>query len=98
MMVCHDLLEVKVENCERFISYIFVKKALCAEALNAAGDGTLFYPGNGTTCNLPKNDRLAVYGDIVAAQILCRRWYHSGHHKGTVTNSLRNYFVTIVRC
>jgi hypothetical protein len=39
-----------------------------------------------------------VYGDIVAAQILCRRWYHSGHHKGTVTNSLRNYFVTIVRC
>lgn len=76
-----DLPEDKIRRCERAIAYT-VGNDLCAEALNAAGD--YFYASGQTISRLRKNDRLAVYGDIAAAERLCRRWYDSGLDKGRV--------------
>ncbi|KAJ4161696.1 uncharacterized protein LMH87_007719 [Akanthomyces muscarius] len=39
------------------------------------------------------NDRLAVYGDIVATAMLCRDWYHESSSKATWT-SIRNQFLS----
>lgn len=77
----------KVLQCERVIGYSFDEKALCAKALNTAADGMSFYRDGITTRQLPKNDRLAVYGNIAATMALCRRWYDGGHEKG-MTNRL----------
>lgn len=89
-------LEDKIARCELAIAYVFNSKIFCAEALNAAGDVNALYGSNGTVRRLSKNDRLAVYGDIVAAQSLCRHWYYSGLGKGAFTRFstqlLRNYY------
>ena len=71
-----------VRGCENAIGYIFTDKRLCAEALNAAGPSGSWYVDNGSHRTLPKNDRLAVYGDSVAAPVLCRRWYLGNQNKG----------------
>lgn len=75
----------KIKRCEEATGYVFVKKELCAEALNASADSTAYYYGH-TLKQLRKNDRLAVYGDTVADSVLCHRWYKQGHEKGTVSN------------
>jgi ribonuclease-3 len=72
----------KIAQCERAIAYSFSEKALCAEASNAAADRMASFTNGDRICNLPKNDRLAIYGDSVAASILCRRWYRRGYDKG----------------
>ncbi|KJK82651.1 hypothetical protein H634G_01788 [Metarhizium anisopliae BRIP 53293] len=71
----------KIKRCEEATGYVFVKKELCAEALNASADSTAYYYGH-TLKQLRKNDRLAVYGDTVADSVLCHRWYKQGHEKG----------------
>lgn len=45
-------------------------KTLCAEALYAGADGRAVFGGR----PLRKNSALAVYGDIVMKERLCRRW------------------------
>ena len=68
----------KISLCESIIGYEFESKLLCAEALNAAGDGMAIYTLNGLLHRMPKNDRLAVYGDSVADSHLCDLWYKTG--------------------
>lgn len=81
-----------VLRCEGVIGYTFVDKTLCAEALNTAADEMSFYNNGITTRQLPKNDRLAVYGDIVAAAALCSQWYADGREKGTSDPTLAFFF------
>ncbi|KAF5130821.1 Ribonuclease 3 [Metarhizium anisopliae] len=77
-----------IKLCEVAVGYIFVKRELCAEALNASADGTACYNDGHTMKQLRKNDRLAVYGDTVADSVLCHRWYSQGYEKG-VWDSMR---------
>jgi hypothetical protein len=69
-----------IARCEAIIGYVFVKKTLCIEALNAAGG--LFHTLGGASRVMPKNDRLAVYGDAVTASYLCGLWYEGRRGKG----------------
>ena len=74
----------RITRCERAISYSFNDKVLCAEALNASADVMACYHDGTSIRHLPKNDRLAVYGDSIAAPLLCRRWYSGGGDKGAM--------------
>ncbi|KAM0338682.1 hypothetical protein ACHAPU_011239 [Fusarium lateritium] len=65
---------LKVSHCEAIIGYAFESKLLCVEALNAAADAQSVYMLDGTFRRMPKNDRLAVYGDAAAALHLCSLW------------------------
>ncbi|KAG5656817.1 hypothetical protein KAF25_010370 [Fusarium avenaceum] len=58
---------LKVLQCEAIIGYTFKSKLLCAEALNAAADPQAVYTMDGLFKKMPKNDRLAIYGDAAAA-------------------------------
>ncbi|KAI5457495.1 ribonuclease III domain-containing protein [Mariannaea sp. PMI_226] len=60
--------------CEKIIGYSFASKVLCAEALNTAGDTRARLVFDGVYTVLPKNDRLAVYGDSAADFYLCSLW------------------------
>ncbi|KAG9255769.1 ribonuclease III domain-containing protein [Emericellopsis atlantica] len=68
----------KVSRCEKIIQYSFNSKVLCAKALNAAADSKSVYILDGLSRQMPKNDRLAVYGDSVAACYLCSIWEQRG--------------------
>ncbi|EXL66158.1 hypothetical protein FOPG_17648 [Fusarium oxysporum f. sp. conglutinans race 2 54008] len=71
----------KVSQCEAIIGYCFNSKVLCAEALNAAADSKSVYILDGILQRMPKNDRLAVYGDSAAAFYLCSIWVQRGLDK-----------------
>ncbi|KAI8401959.1 hypothetical protein FOFC_17264 [Fusarium oxysporum] len=73
----------KVSQCEAIIGYCFNSKVLCAEALNAAADSKCVYILDGLLQRMPKNDRLAVYGDSAAAfyRYLCSIWVQRGLDK-----------------
>ncbi|VZI11148.1 unnamed protein product [Fusarium fujikuroi] len=64
----------KVSQCEAIIGYCFNSKVLCAEALNAAADSKSVYILDGLLQRMPKNDRLAIYGDSAVAFYLCSIW------------------------
>ncbi|KAF5618074.1 ribonuclease 3 [Fusarium tjaetaba] len=68
----------KVSECESIIAYEFSSKTLCAEALNRAADWNCLILIDGSTKWMPKNDRLAVYGDSAAAFHLCNLWIKRG--------------------
>ncbi|KAM0315144.1 hypothetical protein ACHAPQ_011646 [Fusarium lateritium] len=72
---------VKVSQCEALIGYTFKSKLLCAEALNAAADPQAVYTMDGFFKKMPKNDRLAIYGDAAAACHLCHLWVQRGLDK-----------------
>lgn len=74
-----------ITQCRHKIQYTFTNELLSAESLNNAGPTASGYVTNGKFTTLPKNDRLAVYGDIVATAMLCRDWYHESSSKGGVT-------------
>ncbi len=71
-----------VFRCEQIIAYTFKSKAICAEALNAAGDYRSVCAVDGTYHHIPKNDRLATYGDIAASLQLCGLWLELGVQNG----------------
>ena len=77
----------KISRCEQIIGYTFLDRALAAEALNAGA--TSWAVQDGTFQRLAKNDRLAIYGDIVAAKSLCRPWYFAGSRKGSAKCHIR---------
>ncbi|RBR19968.1 hypothetical protein FVER53590_12282 [Fusarium verticillioides] len=68
----------KVSECESIIAYEFTSKTLCAEALNKAADWNCQIVINGSAKWMPKNDRLAVYGDSAVAFYLCNLWIKRG--------------------
>ncbi|KAB5536118.1 ribonuclease III domain-containing protein [Coniochaeta sp. 2T2.1] len=81
----------KVLQCERIIGYSFRSKVLCAEALNNARDSEARYFLDGFSRQLPKNDRLAVYGDSAANLYLCSLWLQRSlekHHWTTIRHDL----------
>ncbi|KAM0079882.1 hypothetical protein ACKRZS_007967 [Fusarium odoratissimum] len=67
-------LSRKVSECESVIAYEFNSKSLCAQALNTAADAMSVCVLDGSFKQMPKNDRLAVYGDVAAAAYLCSLW------------------------
>lgn len=71
-----------VSQCEDIIGYTFESKPLCGQALNMAADSRAVYALGGTMQRMPKNDRLAVYGEAVAAAHLCGLWLDSGLPRG----------------
>lgn len=77
----------KIARCELAIAYTFNDKTLCAQALNAAADTAAIYRDGQAVRRLPKNDRLALYGDVVAEPVLCRRWFMEGRTTGTIAAS-----------
>ncbi|QKD61565.2 uncharacterized protein FOBCDRAFT_286224 [Fusarium oxysporum Fo47] len=68
----------KVSECESIIAYEFNSKSLCAQALNTAAGALSVCALNGSFKQMPKNDRLAVYGDAAAAAHLCSLWINRG--------------------
>ena len=72
---------LNVDRCETIIGYCFRSKTLGAEALNAAADHQAAYNLDGALKRMPKNDRLAVYGDIAAAFHLASIWMQRGFDK-----------------
>ncbi|KAJ4128986.1 hypothetical protein NW768_007512 [Fusarium equiseti] len=83
----------KVAECEDIIGYSFESKLLCAEALNAAADSQAVYTMNGFFRRMPKNDRLAVYGDTAVTFYLAGIWLENGLDKHCWT-SLRNDLIS----
>ncbi|RYP26155.1 hypothetical protein DL767_008151 [Monosporascus sp. MG133] len=77
----------KVRRCEDIIKYSFRSKMFCAEALNTAGDAASVYVSDGFFQRMPKNGRLAIYGDAAANLHLCGLWLELGlekHHWTTI--------------
>ncbi|KAF5550731.1 ribonuclease III domain-containing protein [Fusarium mexicanum] len=68
----------KVAECESIIAYEFNSKSLCAQALHTAADSMSVCVMDGSFKKMPKNDRLAVYGDAAAAAYLCSLWIKGG--------------------
>jgi dsRNA-specific ribonuclease len=79
-----DANQLKIQSCESIIDYTFNDKRLICEALQTAGAGTFMYHGAWTP--VPKNTRLAVYGDVVLNMALCRLWYPKDLSKGTTAS------------
>jgi hypothetical protein len=79
-----DLLNQKVSLCESILDYTFTNRTLCAEALNTSG--TLLVWENASQA-LPRNQRIAIYGDSVIRAQLCRQWWHATNlTKGIIAN------------
>ncbi|ORY55847.1 ribonuclease III domain-containing protein [Pseudomassariella vexata] len=74
-MAISHFFDSKIASCEDIINYTFQSKILCA--LNAAADFSAHVFTNGIF-KLPRNDRLAVYGDSIADFHLCDLWYEQG--------------------
>lgn len=73
-----------ITQCEHIIRHTFGDRPLAAESLNNAGQSASFHVYNHEFKLLPKNDRLAVYGDSIAATTLCLDWYRGNTSKGGV--------------
>ena len=58
------------------------KTGICGEALNAAANSMAVYALGGMFRRVPKNTRLAIFGDAVAASHLCSLWFESGLSSG----------------
>ena len=73
-------VESKIANCETIIGYTFSNKRLLHEALQTSGVGAV-----------PKNTRLAVYGNMALNKELCHLWWTMDLDKGkTALFSLLN--------
>ncbi|EGU81641.1 hypothetical protein FOXB_07838 [Fusarium oxysporum f. sp. conglutinans Fo5176] len=68
----------KVSECESIIAYEFNSKSLCAQALNTAASAMSVCVLDSSLKQMPKNNRLAVYGDAAAAAHLCSLWIKRG--------------------
>jgi hypothetical protein len=80
-----DNIEEKLQFCESLIAYTFNDKLLLCQALQTSGT---YINWRGNYTRVPKNTRLAVYGDIALNMALCRLWYPTELNKGTITLSL----------
>jgi dsRNA-specific ribonuclease len=76
-------VETQIATFETTIPYEFDNKVLCARALST-------YPTmgviEGVLRTLPRNDRMAVYGDAVVESYFCRKWFDAGLEKSTVAS------------
>ncbi|OAQ98330.1 hypothetical protein LLEC1_08056 [Akanthomyces lecanii] len=88
-MAFNSRFEPLVAQCEQKIGHTFTDKLLSAQSVNNAAGANAFDVFNGKFELIPKNDRLAIYGDSVMASILSKDWYHGGSDKAAWT-SIRN--------
>ncbi|KAF4341932.1 ribonuclease III [Fusarium beomiforme] len=65
-----------IKECQSIIGYTFKSGVLCAQALNA--DSIVITHLTDPVQFMPKNDRLAVYGDSAASLYLCGLWIEKG--------------------
>lgn len=62
--------KTKLQLCQAKIGYKFKDQMICLEALNASAW-------------IPRNDRLAIYGDkIIESHLIRTIWYDTGKAKG----------------
>ncbi|SCO91575.1 uncharacterized protein FRV6_15703 [Fusarium oxysporum] len=80
----------KVSECESIIAYEFNSKSLCAQALNTAAGAMSVCVLDDSFKQMPKNNRLAVYGDATAAAHLCSLWIKRGLPKHCWTTLRRD--------
>jgi hypothetical protein len=67
--MAHVRLEAVIPQCETLIGYHFKNPSLLARALNGSGNLVLF-----NERFIESNKPLAIYGDIMAAARLARKW------------------------
>lgn len=63
--------QAKIQTGEAIIGYTFNDKRLLWQAIQTSGDGAV-----------PKNTRLAVFGDTALNKMLCSRWFEKNLSKG----------------
>jgi hypothetical protein len=78
-------IEEKLEHCESLILYTFNNKLLLCEALQTSGYGIHW---RGAYAQVPKNTRLAVYGDTALNMAYCSLWYPKHLDKGAIISCL----------
>ena len=66
-----DAAQAKIQTGETIIGYTFNDKRLLWQAIQTAGIGTV-----------PKNTRLAVFGETALNKMLCHRWFQLNLSKG----------------
>lgn len=75
------LINDRIVSCELMIGYSFKNLALIMEALNMTSKRGLFQC---LVADLPKNNKLAVYGSLVAEKYLCKQWLEGRYNKGII--------------
>ncbi|KAF7510029.1 hypothetical protein GJ744_007133 [Endocarpon pusillum] len=73
-----DAAQAKIQTGEAIIGYTFNDKRLLWQAIQTSGTGAV-----------PKNTRLAVFGDTALNKMLCSRWFALNLSKGDWT-TIRN--------
>ena len=76
-----QMIEGKIATCGQIIGYSFANTLLVLEALNMSGGRVYFQQ---ESMPVPKNTRMAVYGDSAAEFNLCARWVRTTLTKGNV--------------
>lgn len=71
-----------VEKAEHIFDYVFKDKKLCAQALQMMQSPSVTMPVNGRHEDIPHNSRLAVLGDCVLGQTLCKMWFYTTGFNG----------------
>jgi hypothetical protein len=78
-------IDEKLQHCESLILYTFNNKLLLCEALQTSGYGIFW---RGAYAWVPKNTRLAVYGDTALNMAYCSLWYPKHLDKGAIISCL----------
>lgn len=73
--------EAKTKSCQSIIQYTFNDKLLLCQALQTSGNPIIW---RNIWTPVPKNTRLAVYGDAAFNKALCHMWFSTELNKGTV--------------
>ncbi len=66
-----DAAQAKIQTGEAIIGYTFTDKQLLWQAIKTSGIGSV-----------PKNTRLAVFGETALNKMLCLRWFQLNLSKG----------------
>lgn len=74
-----------IMELESRIGYAFLDVTLAAESLNHGGPDESWYFLCSERKSIPKNDRLALYGNAALYYLLAQDWYAGDLDKGTVT-------------
>lgn len=69
-------LEEKLTFLEKITGYDFVDKVLALEALQALSSEPIEANYKGKIHRIPKNKRLAIFGDAILDSMLSEEWYH----------------------
>jgi ribonuclease-3 len=74
-------IDTKIAQAEQVLGHVFVNKALCAEAIQMAGPRAMA-SFNETHQIVYNNKRLAILGDAILTQQLCKMWYRATTVRG----------------